>query len=39
VDPIIKLIEKQDAPQILDNIRPLWVTPIMENSVEVAQIS
>jgi hypothetical protein len=35
----MELIEKQDAPKILDNIRPFWFKPILENSVEVAQIS
>jgi hypothetical protein len=34
-----RLIEKQDALKILDNIRPLWLKPIMENSGEIPQIS
>jgi hypothetical protein len=35
---MIEMIEIQDAFDVLDNIRPLWVKP-MENSVEIAQIS
>jgi hypothetical protein len=38
MNPRIEVIEAQDAPKILDNIRPIWFKPIVEDSVEIAQI-